>query len=88
MAYWSNQVTMNSNAMDLDYGVFTWDNPRKIALSLKRSVLKSNRLKATPFKSAMSMLSFYINRAGTKLSKKRIKILTDAKTELRKLFKK
>jgi len=56
-----------SNALDLESGVFTHESPRKIALSLKRSVLKSKRRKTDPFRSAMSMLNFYINRAGKTL---------------------
>ena len=83
---WSARVTKTSNAMDLEAGVFTWNDPRRIAKSLKRSAEQSNRLKSTPFRSAMSMLNFYINRAGRNLSKKRIKILNKAKDELRKIF--
>ena len=86
--YWSADVTENSSALDLEDGVFTWSNPRKIALSLKRSALASNNRKAGPFQSAMSMLNFYINRAGANLSKERKKILNQAKIELRKVFKK
>ena len=85
--YWSKRVTEESNALDLKQGVFTWDNPRKIALSLKMSAEESNRRKGTPFQSAMSMLNFYINRAGKNLSPKRKKILNQAKEELRKVFK-
>ena len=84
---WSAKVTKNSDALDLKAGVFTWDNPKKIAQSLKKSALESNRLKSTPFKSAMSMLNFYINRAGKNLEPSRIKILKEAKIELRKTFK-
>ncbi len=83
---WAGWVTTHSNAMDLEAGVFTWDDPKKIARSLKRSAMASKRLKATPFRSAMSMLTFYINRAGTNLSKARLKILNRAKVELRILF--
>lgn len=86
--YWSQNVTNNSNAMDLEQGVFTWNEPRKIAESLKRSVEASNRLKGSKFKSAMNMLTFYINRAGTNLSPVRLKILEKAKDELRIIFKK
>ena len=85
---WSGAVTKGSNALDLDAGVFTWKNPRKIALSLKRSALKSNRRKAAPYMSAMSMLNFYINRAGKNLSPKEKSVLQKAKVELRKAFDK
>ena len=74
--------------MDLERGVFTFDNPKKIALSLKNSVESSDRIKTTPFKSAMSMLNFYMNRAGSNLTKDRKKILNEAKNHLRVLFKK
>lgn len=83
---WSQQVTATSNALDLEKGVFTWDNPRRIAQSLKKSALLSQRRKAAPFQSAMSMLNFYINRAGRKLPPERRKILNQAKEELRKVF--
>jgi hypothetical protein len=83
---WSKNVTLKSNAMDLESGVFTLNDPHKIALSLKRSALSSNRLKSTPFKSAMSMLNFYINRAGSNLSSERLKVLNEAKNELRIVF--
>jgi len=86
--YWSDKVTRESNALDLEQGVFTWNNPKKIALSLRRSALDSERRKAEPFQSAMSMLNFYINRAGKNLSWERKKILNQAKRELRKIFKK
>ena len=84
--YWSGDVTRRSNALDLDKDVFTWSDPHKIALSLKRSAEHSQRKKAHPFQSAMSMLNFYINRAGKNLPKSRLKILNSAKDELRKLF--
>jgi hypothetical protein len=83
---WSQRVTQTSNAMDLDPGVFTWTNPRRIAASLKRSAETSRRRKAPPFQSAMSMLNFYINRAGGKLPAKQKRILIRAKAELRRLF--
>lgn len=86
--YWSGEVTKTSIALDLEEGVFTWDNPRKIASSLKRSAEDSLRRKGTPFQSAMSMLNFYINRAGKNLKPEQKKILEQAKVELRKLFKK
>ena len=66
--YWSAGITRNSNALDLESGVFTWKNPKKIALSLKHSAEISKRRKAPPYQSAMSMLNFYINRAGKNLS--------------------
>jgi len=85
--YWSGRVTRESNALDLEEGVFTFKNPKKIALSLKWSAEESLRRKAEPFQSAMSMLNFYINRAGKNLSAQQKKILEQAKVELRKLFK-
>lgn len=85
-SYWSDRVTRKSNALDLEEGVFTWNDPKKIALSLKGSALDSERRKAEPFQSAMSMLNFYINRAGKSLSSERKKILNKAKQELRKSF--
>ena len=86
--YWSGNVTKNSFALDLEKGVFTWEDPKKIAASLKQSAEDSTRRKAMPFQSAMSMLNFYINRAGKNLSSDRRKILEKAKIELRKLYKK
>lgn len=84
---WSNEVTKNSIALDLAEGVFTWDDPKKIAESLKFSAENSTRKKArTSFQSAMSMLNFYINRAGSKLSARQKKILEKAKSELRIAF--
>ena len=85
--YWSGQVTKESNALDLEGGVFTLKDPKKIAWSLKRSAETSTRRKARPFQSAMSMLNFYINRAGKNLPVSRKKVLDQAKTELRRLFK-
>ena len=84
--YWSGKVTRQSNALDLESGVFTWKDPRRIAESLKRSAESSRRRKGTPYQSAMSMLNFYINRAGTSLSAKQKNILERAKLELRNLF--
>jgi len=84
---WSVKVRQTSNALDLEEGVFTWDDPARIALSLKRSAETSQRRKAPPFQSAMSMLNFYINRAGKNLPPERKKVLDEAKMELRKLFK-
>jgi len=83
---WSQQVTKGSNALDLETGVFTLDDPRRIALSLKKSAEDSNRRKAGPFRSAMSMLTFYINRAGVKLSFLQRERLMKAKDELRELY--
>ena len=85
---WSGYVTKYSYALDLEPGVFTWDNPRKIAASLKKSAEVSLNRKGTPFQSAMSMLNFYVNRAGKNLKSERKRILEQAKIELRKLFKK
>jgi Protein of unknown function (DUF3175) len=83
---WSQRVTQESNALDLEQGVFSKDDPRSIARSLKRSADRSKRRKAEPFRSAMSMLTFYINRAGKTLSKSRLKQLEAAKEELRDLY--
>jgi len=83
---WSQRVIERSNALDLEEGVFTWDDPKKIALSLKRSAEASRRRKSEPFRSAMSMLSFYINRAGRSLPRKQREILEQAKQELRALY--
>jgi hypothetical protein len=84
--YWSARVTAHSNALDLDEGVFTWPDPKKIAGSLKRSAEASTRRKGTPLQSAMSMLNFYINRAGKNLSAEQRKTLDRAKDELRRAF--
>jgi len=83
---WSQQVTETSNALDLEQGVFSSDDAQQIAASLKRSAEQSRRRKASPFRSAMSMLNFYINRAGDRLPKSRKRVLQQAKTELRRLF--
>lgn len=83
---WSKKVTETSNALDLEKGVFSLDDPRKIALSLKHSAEQSNRRKSSAFRSAMSMLVFYINRAGDNLPKEQRERLEAAKDELRKLF--
>ena len=85
--YWSNRVTKESNALDLDAGVFTWNDPKRIAASLKRSAEQSQRRKAEPYRSALSMLVFYINRAGKNLPASRRRTLEQAKTELRKQFR-
>ena len=84
---WSQRVTENSNALDLEPNVFTWKDPRRIARSLKRSADRSKRRKGTPLQSAMSMLNFYINRAGKDLDPGQRKVLKQAKDELRSLFK-
>ena len=86
--YWSDKVTKESNALDLEQGVFKFNDPRKIAFSLKCSAEESIPRKGTPYQSAMSMLNFYINRAGKNLKPRRQEILEQAKVELRKLFKK
>ncbi len=85
--YWSSRVTRESNALDLERGVFKKSDPRLIALSLKRSALASGRRKSEPFRSAMSMLNFYINRAGKNLPAGRLKVLDKAKDELRRIFR-
>lgn len=82
---WSARVTATSDALDLREGVFKLDDPKAIARSLKRSADRSHRRKADPFRSAMSMLTFYINRAGANLPKRRRATLEQAKVELRKL---
>jgi uncharacterized protein DUF3175 len=83
---WSQRVTKESNALDLEREVFNMDDPRAIALSLKRSAEQSHRRKSDPYRSAMSMLTFYINRAGKNLPKHRKERLEMAKDELRDLF--
>jgi uncharacterized protein DUF3175 len=83
---WSARVTRESNALDLDRGVFTKRDPKQIAASLKRSAERSRRRKADPYRSALSMLTFYINRAGKNLPASRRKTLERAKGELRKQF--
>lgn len=85
---WSQDVTEHSNALDLERDVFKGHDPREIAQSLKRSAEASGRRKATPFRSAMSMLTFYINRAGDGLDDEQRRILERAKEELRELFNK
>ena len=83
---WSREVTESSNALDLENEVFTQADPHRIALSLKRSAERSERRKSSPYRSAMSMLTFYINRAGRKLPKRHRERLEAAKNELRRLF--
>jgi hypothetical protein len=85
---WSSAVTHGSNALDLDKGVFKMSNPHRIALSLKRSAEHSHRRKSSSYQSAMSMLNFYINRAGHNLSARQKNILTHAKEDLRQVFHK
>jgi hypothetical protein len=79
-------VTRESDALDLDKGVFTWSDPKRIAASLKRSAERSKRRKADPYRSALSMLTFYLNRAGKNLPQGRKRVLERAKTELRYQF--
>jgi hypothetical protein len=83
---WSGAVTRNSNALDLARGVFTWKDPKRIAGSLKRSAERSKRRKADPYRSALSMLTFYLNRAGKNLPAGQKRTLQRAKDELRKQF--
>lgn len=83
---WSQAVTEHSDALELESGVFTFEDPKRIALSLKRSAESSSRRKAEPFRSAMSMLTFYINRAGHQLPDLQRARLEKAKDELRALF--
>lgn len=83
---WSQRVAETSDALDLEPGVFTWEDPGAIARSLKRSAEASRRRKSTPFRSAMSMLNFYVNRAGRQLPDQQRARIEAAKDELRKLF--
>lgn len=83
---WSQDVTRKSNALDLERGVFTWSDPKRVARSLRRSAEASRRRKAGAFASAMSMLVFFINRAGRGLDPKRRRVLERAKGELRRLY--
>lgn len=83
---WSQEVTDHSNAMDTKAHIFESHDPHKIALSLKQSAEESDRRKSNPYRSAMSMLTFYINRAGHNLPEKQKKVLEKAKDELRKAF--
>jgi len=85
---WSARVTRESDALTLEEGVFTKRTPRKIAVSLKRSADQSRRRKSNSYRSAMSMLTFFINRAGKRLSRARKQKLEKAKDELRKLYSK
>ena len=83
---WSQDVTEHSDALDLEAGVFTWHDPKRIARSLKQSAENSNRRKGSPLQSAMSMLTFYINRAGKDLDSDQKRVLERAKDELREAF--
>lgn len=83
---WSGLVTRESHALVLEEAIFTWHDPKKIARSLRRSAEASSARKSTPFRSAMSMLTFYINRAGSKLDEDQRMILEQAKDELRQLY--
>jgi len=83
---WSQEVTEHSDALDLEKGVFTLKDPKEIAMSLKHSAEASERRKSDPYRSAMSMLNFYINRAGKNLSVGDRSRLQKAKQELRRLF--
>ena len=83
---WSNRVTETSDAMDLQQSIFKEGSAEEIATSLKKSSEKSARRKASPFQSAMSMLNFYINRAGKNLPKSRRKVLETSKKRLREAF--
>ncbi len=83
---WSADVTAHSDALDLKASIFKSDDPERIARSLKRSAEQSHRRKSSPFRSAMSMLTFYINRAGENLSARRLKTLEKAKQALRRDF--
>jgi hypothetical protein len=85
-AKWSQDVSRHSNALDLDREIFTRHDPKAIAESLKQSAEKSHRRRATPFRSAMSMLTFYINRAGEELDPQQKRVLEKAKDELRIAF--
>ena len=85
---WSAEVTKTSNALDLEPGVFTWKDPGRIARSLAYSAQKSKRRKTGEFQSAMSMLNFYVNRAGKNLPKHRRRVLDEAKEKLREIYKK
>lgn len=83
---WSKEVTEHSDALDLEQHIFEKGNAEEIAASLKRSADRSEKRKTGPFRSAMSMLTFYINRAGRTLSPERRKVLQDAKDELRRIY--
>jgi hypothetical protein len=84
--YWSARVTKESDALDLKRGVFALNDPKRIAASLKRSAERSRRRKSDPYRSVLSMLTFYVNRAGKNLPAGRRRTLERAKTELRRQF--
>lgn len=84
--HWSKHVMETSNALDLEEGVFTWDDPYRIAESLKRSAERNKRRTTSPYRSAMSMLTFHINRAGKKMPKEQKATLEAAKDELREFY--
>ena len=83
---WSARVIRESHALELEDGVFTWRDPQRIARSLKESADASTARKAPPLRSAMSMLVFYVNRAGSNLDPEQKRILEEAKEELRRLY--
>jgi len=83
---WSGRVTRESDALDLEHGVFKKSDPKAIARSLKRSAERSHRRKAEPYRSALSMLTFYINRAGRNLPARKKRVLNEAKAALKSLF--
>lgn len=83
---WSARVTAESHALQLEPGVFTWSDPKKVALSLKRSADNSTQRRSSPFRSAMSMLVFYLNRAGKNLDHEQREVLLAAQQELRILY--
>ena len=85
---WSSEVTKHSNALDLPKGIFQKDDPAAIARGLKRSAEQSQRRKSSPFRSALSMLTFYINRAGKGMSARRRRVLERAKGRLREMYAK
>ena len=83
---WSGEASAHSHALDLKKGLFTWKSPKRIAASLKKSAETSEHRKADPYRSAIAMLTFYVNRAGRSLSAERVKTLRAAKAELRRQF--
>jgi hypothetical protein len=83
---WSQRVTRESDALDLEKSVFAGDDPKKMAQSLKRSAERSRRRKSSPYRSAMSMITFYVNRAGKQLPASRRRTIDAAKDELRRLY--
>ncbi len=83
---WSQHVTETSDAMDIESGTFASDDPKKIARTVEKDAEASNRRKSSPYRAAMSMLTFYINRAGKNLTPKHRKVLEEAKDVLREQF--